>query len=82
MLASAGLPGLTAIPMINSLGRKRTGEMVKSLEHKITCISTEGKENKRPAVLSSLEKGPGKLLVGKQHQMGLHRALSRGVKPG
>lgn len=29
MLASAGLPGLTAVTMINSIGRQSTGELGK-----------------------------------------------------
>lgn len=68
--------GLTVVTVTNSIGTQSAGEVRKDLEHKRTCIST-GKQ-----YCHSLEKRAWQTQVGKQHQMGLHRAASHGLRPG
>lgn len=74
--------GLTVVTVTISLGRQSTGEAGKDLGHKWTCINTGKESEKSSSIVIALRKGPGKTLVGKQHQMGLHRASSHGQKPG
>lgn len=74
--------GLTVVTVTNSIARQSTGEVGKDVGHKWTCTNTGEESGKSSSIVIALRKGPGNILVGKQHQMGLHRAPSHGQKPG